>query len=1167
MAVRSGVALEMGRRSTVQVWSGGTHLGSGFFAADGLVLTCAHVVWQQPDRVTLRWEEHELPGEVVVRAPAEFGAGSFYGFPDLAVIRIGTAIDHPVPWLAQPGAKVPRRLTAYGFTTATPDPGVGLEGVELWVAGRSGARYLNVTNAEIHRGMSGGPVLDPATGQVYGVVKGSRDYATPRGGWLIRTAAVQDLFDEHPELLRTTAPAVSLLRPDPGTPLYQLLAAQHRVVDRLPYGLDDRPPPLSSVYVRQHTRRTDEDAHPAPVTDVLRRNRNVLVLGGPGSGKSTLVQHLAVDTAAWWLAADPDADRADAPAAGPVVAVRLSAAGLVRTRAPFPVAVSRAATADLGMHLDSAIEPALFEAPPAPGASWLYLIDGVDEVLDAAERSRLLAVLHDRLAEFATDARFLITSRVLPDGELDALADGVATGTADRYGEYLLDPFDPAGLAAFSRHWFAWRTPDRAEALSAGFLAEVRRARLFSLVQVPLLATIAAIVYERDPAASLPADRTSLYRETVQALLYTRRVRLSTRDELRRTLRPFGPAAESFADWLFDHTEACLEHLAHRFLARAEAPTIEAAQAWVREATEVPAGVPLAVLLRELLLGSGLLVAQRDGLGFSHQSFAEYLAAGHAARHFDPSAWLADIDALGPGSRDLFGLARWIQLGNDPVPLLRRLLLGRRTRLALRDGDQSRVRRIALAAVELVGGGSTVGAWAAVGNFCAVLRDGIALPDADRRELLELVRPNLRRIRRLDDEVSLARLRDQLRVLLVRGDGGWCLEAVMRDPRTALIIRIEAARTLVEQRDSEPARQLLRDIAYRRRAAEGRLWAMRTLAAVGTDRDRRYAAFRLGQIVARGDDGAVWMRAAVLLAELGPPAPFGPEGAGLDPDTPEAGRLDAAVLSRIVEPTRALVERVEALDLFEALVQTPIEQPDPSPVTEPLRYSQPDRAAPRLVALRAAAAIAHVRPSAPGSARRAVRILAGDPTYTVLERFGAARMLANLRLDELAAELLLRLAHDPRLPGVQRAEALWHLGRFAPAAARDRLLGWITDPAADPGLRADGLATLVSMDAAAARDAAAVLAGDATLAWGFRAAAARLLADPAVPRPRTARALRVLDDRIGARRDDRTRRDERVRTRRDGLVRARHDHRTRADERLGAGHDERTDGRHDEGNL
>jgi hypothetical protein len=45
-----------------------------------------------------------------------------------------------------------------------------------------------------------------------------------------------------------------------------------------------------------------------------------------------------------------------------------------------------------------------------------------------------------------------------------------------------------------------------------------------------------------------------------------------------------------------------------------------------------------------------------------------------------------------------------------------------------------------------------------------------------------------------------------------------------------------------------------------------------------------------------------------------------------------------------------------------------------------------------------------------------------------------------------------------------------------------------------------------------------VLAGDATLAWSFRAAAARVLADPAVPRPRTARALRVLDDRIGARR-------------------------------------------------
>ncbi|BCJ37103.1 hypothetical protein Athai_46060 [Actinocatenispora thailandica] len=1127
MAVRSGVALEMGRRSTVQVWSGGAHLGSGFFAAAGLVLTCAHVVWRQPDRVSLRWEGHELPGEVVVRAPAEFGGGAFYGFPDLAVIRVGTAIDHPVPWLAAPTAKVPRRLIGYGFTTATPDPGIGLEGVELWVGGRSGARYLNVTNAEIHRGMSGGPVLDPVTGQVYGVVKGSRDYATPRGGWLIRTAAVQDLFDEHPELLRTAAPPVSLLRPDPGTPLHHLLAAQHRVVDRLPYGLDDRPPPLSSVYVRQHTRRTDEDTDPAPVTDVLHRNRNVLVLGGPGSGKSTLVQHLAVDTAAWWLAAETDTDR-PAPKAGPVVAVRLSAAGLARTRAPFPVAVSRAVTNDLGMHLDSAVPPAVFESPPAPGASWLYLIDGVDEVLDAAERSRLLAVLHDRLAEFATEARFLITSRVLPDGELDALADGVATGAADRYGEYLLDPFDRSGLAAFARHWFTWRAPERAPELSAGFLAEVRRARLFSLVQVPLLATIAAIVYERDPAASLPADRTSLYRETVQALLYTRRVRLGTRDELRRALGPFGPAAESFADWLFDHTEACLEHLAHGWLTRAQAPTIEGAVAWVWAATEVPAGVPLAGLLRELLLGSGLLVAQRDGLAFSHQSFAEYLAAGHTARHFDPSVWLADIGALGPSSGDLFGLARWVEMGNDPVPLLRRLLGGRAGTADDQPGQRrdSRARRIAAGLLDVVDarGGSTVGAWDAVGNFCAVLRDGIRLPDDDRRELLELVRRNLRRIRRLDDELSLSRLRDVLRVLLVRGDGAWCLAAVMRDPRTSEITRIEAARTLVQHRDSEPARELLRDLAYRRRAGEGRLWAMRTLAAVGTERDRRYAVFRLGQIVAGADSGATWMRAAVLLAELEPPVIEDPGVAvRAGPGAPEPAAapraLEVAVLSRVTEPSRELHERVEALDLFGALVPHPADEPDPrSPLIDLSRRTQPDHAAARLVALRAASAIAQVHHTAPADARRALLALAGDATYTVLERIYAARLLASVGVERLAAELLLRLAYDARLPGVQRVEALWHLGRFWPQQATDRLVGWVTDDGADPALRADALAMLTSMDGDAAGAAAATLAGDATVRWGFRAGAARLLADPAVAQPRAARILRALDERIGTQR-------------------------------------------------
>ncbi|GHJ47590.1 hypothetical protein Cs7R123_49320 [Catellatospora sp. TT07R-123] len=179
------------RGCLVQV-KGETQTGSGFFAAPGLVVTCAHVVGRKRV-VTLRQGAAAWEGKVVFASP--LGTSTVAPYPDLAIIETSSDIESSrcVWWdqrLPSPGSP----LHAVGFSkiyggelrqsSASPtfDGTYDFDGEMLVLGGR-----------EIAAGMSGGPVLNLKTGGVCGVTKVSRQQDSDRGGlaipiWALRSA-------------------------------------------------------------------------------------------------------------------------------------------------------------------------------------------------------------------------------------------------------------------------------------------------------------------------------------------------------------------------------------------------------------------------------------------------------------------------------------------------------------------------------------------------------------------------------------------------------------------------------------------------------------------------------------------------------------------------------------------------------------------------------------------------------------------------------------------------------------------------------------------------------------------------------------------------------------------------------------------------------------------
>ncbi|MEU6481107.1 NACHT domain-containing protein [Streptomyces sp. NPDC047017] len=387
------------------------------------------------------------------------------------------------------------------------------------------------------------------------------------------------------------------------------LARQH---DHLTiYGIDlrDSPDrwPLEVAYLSlEATGAPDGTAEPAPdqhpgaparlpAEEALLADSRVLLRGDAGSGKTTLVQWLAVTAAR-------DGDR---------VPYVLPLRTLVRT-GPLP------APADFLKAVGCPLSPPEGWADRVLAAGrGLVLVDGLDEI-PAAERHRTRDWLCALLRAYPGN-RWLVTSRPTA-----VRADWLAQ---EDFRELSLAPMRPSEATTFVRRWHqAARAPEY-----EGPLLEALRTKrdLARLATNPLLCGLICALH-RERRGYLPTGRKELY-DAALAMLLTRR------DRERGT---------TDVDDVEIGEEAALELLQRLAYAlvlsgRTEMDT-ETAEGIVERclpSVALPAGPgAAAAVLHTLLLRSGLLRRPAEGtVDFVHRTFQDYLGARYAVEegHLD----------------------------------------------------------------------------------------------------------------------------------------------------------------------------------------------------------------------------------------------------------------------------------------------------------------------------------------------------------------------------------------------------------------------------------------------------------------------------------------------------------------------------------------------------
>ncbi|MFF9859633.1 NACHT domain-containing protein [Streptomyces tendae] len=325
-----------------------------------------------------------------------------------------------------------------------------------------------------------------------------------------------------------------------------------------------------------------------PADAALDREPRVLLRGDAGSGKTTLVQWLAVTAAR----------------EGTRIPFVLPLRTLIRT-GPLPT--------------PSAFLSAV-GCPLSPPDGWaervlttsraLVMVDGLDEIPQAdrhATRDWLSGLLHAYPGN-----RWLLTTRPTAV-RTDWLAQ-------ERFGELSLAPMGRAEVATFVHRWHeAARAPEYEQRL----LDSLRIKRdLARLVTNPLMCGLICALH-RERRGYLPTGRKELYDAALTMLL-------ARRDRERGMGAVDGPEPGEEAQL------ELLQRIAYALvLSGRQEMTLETAEGIVDRA--LPALGPVsgqrdaAAVLRALLLRSGVLRRPAEGiLDFVHRTFQDYLAARYA---------------------------------------------------------------------------------------------------------------------------------------------------------------------------------------------------------------------------------------------------------------------------------------------------------------------------------------------------------------------------------------------------------------------------------------------------------------------------------------------------------------------------------------------------------
>ncbi|MFB7375446.1 NACHT domain-containing protein [Streptomyces sp. NPDC056222] len=328
----------------------------------------------------------------------------------------------------------------------------------------------------------------------------------------------------------------------------------------------------------------------------LARHDKVLLRGMAGSGKTTLVQWLAVSSAR-------DEQTEDM--------------AYLRDRIPFVLPLRT-----LTRHGERLPAPDRFlsavDCPLSPPDGWadrvlaagrgLVLVDGIDEIPEA-ERDRARRWLRDLLDSYDGN-RWLVTSR--PTAVRD---DWLAS---DGFTELSLAPMSTAEVGTFVRRWHTAAGPEAAPYEQPLLDALRTTSDVAQLATNPLMCGLICALH-RSRRGFLPRGRKALYDAALSMLL-------SRRDRERDMGTPYGielgeapqiQLIQRIAYWLTLNGRTTMDRAHAESVVREAVPAITEA-----------AGADPGVVFTHLLHRSGLLrEPTADTVDFVHRTFQDYLAA------------------------------------------------------------------------------------------------------------------------------------------------------------------------------------------------------------------------------------------------------------------------------------------------------------------------------------------------------------------------------------------------------------------------------------------------------------------------------------------------------------------------------------------------------------